>query len=403
MNVRRHAAIGIATVAGAVLVAACGSSSTPATSAPASASSSPTALAVQTGNPTGAVTLTEDGSSLLYPYLQKLESGITAAYPNITLSAAAGGSGKGQTDAISGAVLMGGSDAYLSAGQVSANPGLLNIPIAVSAQAINYNLTGINNLKLSGDVIAKIYEGTITTWNDPAITALNPGVTLPSTPIVPVRRVDSSGDTFIFTSFLSATNPTWSSGPAYGTTVNWPSVSSELTANGNPAMVDTCHSTPGCIAYVGASVESTALVDGLGEVELENASGSFVQPNQTTINAAVTAGATNVPEPLPVADLRERGPGVPDRQLRVPDHQVDPELNGQRPRHPHLPGVGHLHDRRCHYRQPERGELRAAAQQRSVQGQRRDRDDHGLTHDPGPSPGRWDAHRPGPGRPGPIP
>ena len=312
MNVRRHAAIGIATVAGAVLVAACGSSSTPATSAPstsapASASSSPTALAVQTGNPTGAVTLTEDGSSLLYPYLQKLESGITAAYPNITLSAAAGGSGKGQTDAISGAVLMGGSDAYLSAGQVSANPGLLNIPIAVSAQAINYNLTGINNLKLSGDVIAKIYEGTITTWDDPAITALNPGVTLPSTPIVPVRRVDSSGDTFIFTSFLSATNPTWSSGPAYGTTVNWPSVSSELTANGNPAMVDTCHSTPGCIAYVGASVESTALVDGLGEVELENASGSFVQPNQTTINAAVTAGATNVPASLSQSLIYESG------------------------------------------------------------------------------------------------
>jgi len=89
--------------------------------------------------------------------------------------------------------------------------------------------------------------------------------------------------------------------------VNWPSVSSELTANGNPAMVDTCHSTPGCIAYVGASVESTALVDGLGEVELENASGSFLQPNQTTINAAVTAGATNVPASLAQSLIYESG------------------------------------------------------------------------------------------------
>ena len=125
-------------------------------------------------------------------------------------SAAAGGSGKGQTDAISGAVDMGGSDAYLSAGQVSANPGIMNIPIAVSAQAVNYNLPGISNLKLSGSVIAQIYSGTITSWNDAAIAALNTGVTLPATPIVPVRRVDSSGDTFIFTSFLSATSTTWS-------------------------------------------------------------------------------------------------------------------------------------------------------------------------------------------------
>ena len=143
MNVRRHAAIGSAVLTGAFLVAACGSTSTPTSSSPAgTATGTPTAAAVQTGNPTSAVTLTEDGSSLLYPYLQKLQSGITTAYPNITLSAAAGGSGKGQTDAISGAVTMGGSDAYLSPGQVTANPGLLNVPIAVSAQAVNYNLAG---------------------------------------------------------------------------------------------------------------------------------------------------------------------------------------------------------------------------------------------------------------------
>ena len=309
MNVRRHASIGFAVITGAILVSACGStSSTPASSSSASTSSSPTAAAVHTGNPSGPQTLSEDGSSLLYPYLQKLEPGITAAYPNITLSAAAGGSGKGQTDAISGAVDMGGSDAYLSAGQVSANPGIMNIPIAVSAQAVNYNLPGISNLKLSGSVIAQIYSGTITSWNDAAIAALNTGVTLPATPIVPVRRVDSSGDTFIFTSFLSATSTTWSNGPAFGTTVNWPTVASELSANGNPAMVDTCHSTPGCIAYVGVSVESTtALVDGLGEAQLENASGSFVQPSITTINAAVTAGAGNVPASLTQSLIYQTG------------------------------------------------------------------------------------------------
>jgi phosphate transport system substrate-binding protein len=148
-------------------------------------------------------------------------------------------------------------------------------------------------------VIAQIYEGTITTWNNAAIATLNPGVTLPSTPIIPIRRSDSSGDTFIFTSFLSATNPTWSSGPSFGTTVSWPTVASELTASGNPAMVDTLHTTPGGIAYVGVSVEGTALVDGLGEAELENASGSYVQP--------VTAGATNVPASLAASLIYETG------------------------------------------------------------------------------------------------
>ena len=310
MNVRRHASIGFAVITGAVLVSACGSTSTvtaPPTSAASSASSSPTAAAVQTGNPTGPQTLSEAGSSLLYPYLQKLAPGISAAFPNITLPPAAGGSGTGQSEALSGTIDLGGSDAYLSSAQVTANPGSLNIPIAVSAQAVNYNLPGITNLKLSGSVIAQIYEGTITTWNNAAIATLNPGVTLPSTPIIPIRRSDSSGDTFIFTSFLSATNPTWSSGPSFGTTVSWPTVASELTASGNPAMVDTLHTTPGGIAYVGVSVEGTALVDGLGEAELENASGSYVQPETTTITAAVTAGATNVPASLAASLIYETG------------------------------------------------------------------------------------------------
>ena len=257
MNVRRHAAIGFAALTGACLVAACGSTSTatPTPKTASSASSTPTAAAVQTGNPSAAVTLSEAGSSLLYPYLQKLAPGINAAYPNITLTPAAGGSGTGQSEAISGTIDMGGSDAYLSPAQFTANSGILNIPIAVSSQAVNYNLAGVNNLKLSGSVLAQIYSGTITTWNNAAIAALNPGVTLPSTTIIPIRRSDSSGDTFIFTSFLSATNSTWSSGPAFGTTVNWPTVTGELTAQGNPAMVDTLKATPNGIAYIGISVE----------------------------------------------------------------------------------------------------------------------------------------------------
>jgi phosphate transport system substrate-binding protein len=303
MNIRRIAAVSAVAVAGALLVSACGSTSTSITAATATTTPTPAA----TGNPTSPVTVTEDGSSLLYPYLEKLAPALSTAYPNITLTTAAGGSGKGQSDAEDGNVTMGGSDAYLSNGAEAEYPRMLNIPIAVSAQAINYNLPGVSNLKLSGDVIAKIYQGSITKWNDPAIAALNSGVSLPSTTIIPVRRLDSSGDTFIFTSFLSATNSAWSSGPNFGTTVSWPGVSDELTASGNPAMVSTCHSTPGCIAYIGVSVEQTAITDGLGEVNLENKAGAFLLPTQTNITAAVQAGATNVPSDLRQSLIYEGG------------------------------------------------------------------------------------------------
>ncbi|HET6964803.1 MAG TPA: phosphate ABC transporter substrate-binding protein PstS [Acidimicrobiales bacterium] len=259
------------------------------------------------GNPTSAVTLTEAGSSLLYPYLQLLVDPLHSMYSNVTLQPAAGGSGKGISDAIAGTTTMGGSDAYLSSSQLSSNPGLLNVPIAVSSQAVNYNLPGVTNLKLSGDVLAKMYQGSIKTWNDPAIKALNPGANLPSTAVVPVRRVDSSGDTFLFTSYLSAANQAWSNGPSMGTTVSWPSVSNEVTAQGNPGMVQTCGTTPGCVAYIGISAESTAQKAGLGEAMLQNKSGSFLQPNPSTVQAAVTAGASNVPDNLAASLIYEDG------------------------------------------------------------------------------------------------
>ena len=291
-------------VAGAMAMTACGSGSEASSSAASSGGSSSTA---QTGNPSSAVTLQESGSSLLYPYLQELVQPLKQQYPNINLAPSAGGSGKGISDAISGTVQLGGSDAYLSPGDLQQNPGLMNIPVVISAQAVNYNLPGVSDLKLSGDILAQIYEGTITTWNDPAIAAMNSGVNLPSTTIVPVRRVDSSGDTFLFTSYLSATNPSWQNGPGEGTTVTWPAVPTEVTANGNPGMVQTCQATPGCVAYVGISSEQAALQAGLGEAQLQNKDGAFVQLNQDTINAAVQAGATNIPANLAQSLIYEPG------------------------------------------------------------------------------------------------
>ncbi|MDQ2728274.1 MAG: phosphate ABC transporter substrate-binding protein PstS [Actinomycetota bacterium] len=327
---RRLAVLSIAAALAATTFTACGGSST--TSSPSSAGSTATTAAnttVDTGNPTKAVNLTEDGSSLLFPYLQELVAPLSQAFGNITLSPAPGGSGKGITDATAGTSLLGGTDAYLSPGQASATPGLANIPIVVSAQAVNYNLPGVADVKLSGDVIAQMYQGKITKWNDPAVAKLNSGVTLPSTPVVPLRRVDSSGDTFLFTSFLSATNQAWSNGPSLGTAVQWPAVTGELTASGNPGMVQTCSSTPGCIAYIGVSSESAAKTANLGEAMLQNKAGQFSQPTADSINAAVAASVSSVQSNLVAnliyADGAQSYPIVNFEYLVVKSTQSDPD------------------------------------------------------------------------------
>ncbi|MDA8045633.1 MAG: phosphate ABC transporter substrate-binding protein PstS [Actinomycetota bacterium] len=324
-------------------VAGCSSSSkgnsstntTAASSATTSASSATTAggssgANMNTGNPASAQSINEAGSTLLYPFLQEIAPAFHSAYPNATLNPGPGGSGKGISDAIAGTAQLGGSDAYLSNSQRSSNPGLLNIPIAISSQAVNYNVPGVSNLKLTGDVLAQMYEGKITKWNDQAIASLNPGVTLPATTIVPVRRVDASGDTFIFTSFLSDTNSAWQSGPDFGTSVTWPAVSNELTANGNPGMVQTCHATPGCIAYIGISSEDAAQAAGLGEAMLQNKSGSYVLPSAATVEAAVSAGAGSIPanlaEPLIYESGSQSYPIVNFEYIVVKDKQSSADM-----------------------------------------------------------------------------
>lgn len=262
---------------------------------------------MNTANPTAPVTITEAGSSLLYPYLQTITPGLSTAYSNVKLSSAAGGSGAGISDAINGTTNLGGSDAYLSPSEFSSNSGLLNIPIVVSSQDVDYNLSGVSSLKLSGSVLAQIYQGKITTWNNQAIASLNPGVTLPSEAIVPVRRQDSSGDTFLFTSLLSKTDPTWSSTVSYNTKVNWPSVGAEKDATGNAGMVQVCGATPGCIAYIGISSQSKAEAAGLKAAQLQNASGAFVANTPSNVLAAVQAGSSNIPSNLAQPLIYEPG------------------------------------------------------------------------------------------------
>ncbi|HXP21952.1 MAG TPA: phosphate ABC transporter substrate-binding protein PstS [Streptosporangiaceae bacterium] len=239
-----------------------------------------------------AVSLSETGSTLLYPLFGAWASAYHQRYPSVTITTAATGSGTGIADASDGTAAIGASDAFLSSGNLVQNPDLLNIPLAISAQQINYNLPGLRrgvHVRLNGAVLAQMYQGTIRTWNAPAIAALNPGVQLPATRVVPLHRAESSGDTFLFTSYLSTDDPAWNAAIGYGTTVAWPAAPAALPEQGNSGMVSGCASTPGCVAYVGISYLSQALGEGLGEAELENASGHFLLPNGASLRAAVAS------------------------------------------------------------------------------------------------------------------
>ncbi len=302
----RTLAIPALAVMASALVAACSSSpssssspsaaatsSMPATSAPATSSSMPTAPAAASAS------LSETGSTLLYPLFNLWVPDYEKAYPQIKITTAGTGSGTGISQAAAGAVQIGASDAYLSHTQVSQHPGLLNIPLAISAQQVNYNLPSLSpstHLKLSGAILSKIYHGKITKWNDPAIAAINPGVTLPSRTIVPLHRSDGSGDTFLFTTYLSDQDASgWGNSISYGTTVSWPHVAGALGEEGNGGMVDGCKATPGCIAYIGISYLKKTNAAGLGEAQLANKNGAYELPTSSSISAEAAAFVASTP------------------------------------------------------------------------------------------------------------
>jgi phosphate transport system substrate-binding protein len=245
----------------------------------------------------GSASLSETGSTLLYPLWNLWVPGYNQMFPQVSIQTAATGSGTGITDATNGTADIGASDAYLSPSERSASPHLLNIPLAISSQLVVYNVPGVTaHLKLSGKVISQIYQGSVTNWDNSAITGLNPGVKIPSTPIVTLHRSDSSGDTFLFTQYLSKADPNgWGQKVGYDTTVPWPNAPGALGENGNSGMVTGCKATPGCIAYVGISYQTQALQSALTYAQLQNAKGSFVLPTAASIAAEAAVFVKKTP------------------------------------------------------------------------------------------------------------
>lgn len=196
---------------------------------------------------------------------------------------AAVGSGAGLKALQDKTVDFAASDAPASTAEEQAMQGgpVVHIPTVGGAVVLAYHVTGAPpGLKLTGDVIAEIFLGKIKTWNDPKITAANPGVSLPSTAILPVHRSDSSGTTYIFTNYLKKTSPEWASIGA-GKSVNWPT---GLAGKGNDGVTQTINSKEGGIGYVELAY---ALQQHLNYAVVRNRDGKFVEASSASTTAAI--------------------------------------------------------------------------------------------------------------------
>jgi phosphate transport system substrate-binding protein len=198
----------------------------------------------------------------------------------IELNYQAIGSGGGQNQILNRTVDFGASDAPMDPAKLQSG-NLLQFPTVIGAAVVIVNIPDIevNQLKLTGPVLADIFAGKITKWNDEAITALNPGVKLPRMAIAPVHRADGSGTTYVWTSYLSAVSPDWKSQVGASTSVNWPAGAG---AKGNDGVAGTVHNTRGGIGYVEYAY---AAENKLVTVQLQNADGKFVSPTMATFGA----------------------------------------------------------------------------------------------------------------------
>jgi len=232
------------------------------------------------------------GSSLVNPLVQQWVSPVGTAF-GYSLSYASVGSGTGIADITARTVDFGASDAPLNPSQAAACNGCVEIPWALSATTLSYNIPGVpNDLHLDASTIAGIYLGSITNWNDPAIKALNPKLTLPSLQITAVHRSDGSGDTYAFTDYLQRVSSQFQSQVGNNTLVAWPG---GVGASGNAGVAGVIASTSGAIGYISAAY---TLPNHLKVAAIKNNAGVFATPGLKDIEAAAQA----FPKPFSTAN-----------------------------------------------------------------------------------------------------
>ncbi|MDI3258040.1 MAG: phosphate ABC transporter substrate-binding protein PstS [Kyrpidia sp.] len=261
----------------ATLLAGCGSSATPS----------------DTTNQTGGgasqqkVQLTGAGSSFDYPYFSKAFAEYKNSHPNVEVNYQSVGSGAGIEQFTKQLVDFGATDVPLNKDEYAkakaAGGDVVEIPVALGGVALAYNLPDVTQpLKMTPDVVAKIFLGKIKTWNDPAIQSLNPDVKLPNTPITTVHRSDGSGTNYIVTDYLSTVSPEWNSSVGKGKSVQWPG---GIGAKGNEGVAGQIKQTVGAFGYVELAY---ALETKMNYAALQNKAGKYVTPTLESVTAAAS-------------------------------------------------------------------------------------------------------------------
>jgi phosphate transport system substrate-binding protein len=271
---------------------ACGDSS----NAGGKGSAGGAAPAVQPATTSGA-DLTGAGATFPYPLYSKwfdayaTKTGVKINYQSI-------GSGGGIRQLSEQTVDFGASDAPMSDAEMAKAKGgpVLHIPTALGAVVIVYNLPDLGApLKLTGDVIAAIFQGQITRWNDARIAALNTDARLPAADILVVHRSDGSGTSYVFTDYLASVSPVWAARPGKGKEVQWPV---GLGAKGNEGVAGQVKQTPGAIGYVELAY---ATQNRMNMASVKNAAGEFVAPSIASVTAAAAGATGKLP---PTTDYR---------------------------------------------------------------------------------------------------
>jgi phosphate transport system substrate-binding protein len=231
------------------------------------------------------------GATFPFPIYSKWFSDY-AASTGVKINYQSIGSGGGIRQFTAGTVDFGASDAPMSNDEMSKLPGpALHFPTVLGAVVVTYNIPGFNgSLKLTGPVIADIFAGKITKWNDTRITSLNKGVNLPASDILVVHRSDGSGTTYIFTDYLSAVSPDWMTAPGKGKEVAWPV---GLGGKGNEGVAGLVKQTPGSVGYVEIAYANQ---NKMPSAELQNAEGAWVKATIESVTEAAAGAAAKLPD-----------------------------------------------------------------------------------------------------------
>jgi phosphate transport system substrate-binding protein len=229
------------------------------------------------------------GATFPYPIYSKWFEEYTRIDPSVRFNYQSIGSGGGIRQITERTVDFGASDGPMTDAQIQKAGGVLHIPTVLGSVVATYNLPGSPKLQFTGELLADIFLGKITKWNDDRIKALNPSVALPAQPLVVVHRSDGSGTTYIFVDYLSKVSGEWEQKVGRGTSVNWPV---GLGGKGNEGVAGQVKNAPGALGYVELAY---AITNKLPAASIRNQAGKFIEPTIESTTAAAAGAAASMP------------------------------------------------------------------------------------------------------------